>query len=215
MAFSGKNLVFFVLAFLPYAVLQVDALNYANFQSANGMFKLHWTYNNGKLIFKMTCKTTGWCAVGFTATGDGRNMQNYDMAVGGVASNKPYLDGYQSASKGVPLRDPTPDYNLIKASEGNGYTSVEFDRSATTDGDVKDVQFRKNSEVWIVWAWHNNDDASSGLNSTMQKHSATGVSKRKYNLIKEAMNPSSAASETGSRVLAYAILALIACVLSF
>jgi len=92
MAFSGKNLVFFVLAFLPYAVLQVDALNYANFQSANGMFKLHWTYNNGKLIFKMTCKTTGWCAVGFTATGDGRNMQNYDMAVGGVASNKPYLD---------------------------------------------------------------------------------------------------------------------------
>lgn len=50
--------------------------------------------------------------------------------------------GYQSASKGVPLRDPTPDYNLIKASEGNGYTSVEFDRSATTDGDVKDVQFR-------------------------------------------------------------------------
>jgi len=92
MAFSGKNWVFFVLAFLPYAVLQVDALNYANFQSANGMFKLHWTYNNGKLIFKMTCKTTGWCAVGFTATADGRNMQNYDMAVGGVASNKPYLD---------------------------------------------------------------------------------------------------------------------------
>jgi len=82
---------------------------------------------------------------------------------------------------------------------------------------IRDLLFftQKNSEVWIVWAWHNNDDASSGLNSTMQKHSATGVSKRKYNLIKEAMNPSSAASETGSRVLAYAILALIACVLSF
>jgi len=65
-----------------------------------------------------------------------------------------------------------------------------------------------------VWAWRIKDDASSGLNSNL-KHSSTGVSKRKYNLIKEAMNQSSAASEAGSRVLVYAILALIACVLSF
>jgi len=40
----------------------------------------------------MTCKTTGWCAVGFTTTASGRNMQNYDIAVGGVVSNTPYLD---------------------------------------------------------------------------------------------------------------------------
>ena len=73
---------------------------------------------------------------------------------------------------------------------------------------------QEDNEVWIVWAWRNNDDASAGLNWNL-KHSSTGVSKRKYNLIEEAMNPSSVANETGSRVLVYAILALIVCVLSF
>jgi len=207
-------LAFFALALLPNAVFDVDALKYASFDSGDGNFMLQWTYNNDKLIFNMTCKTTGWCAVGFTTSADGRNMVDYDIALGGVASNRSYLDGYQSTSTGVPPKDPSPDYKLIEASEDNGYTNMQFERSTTTDGDDKDVQFGKDSDVWIVWAWRRNDDASSGLNSNL-KHSSTGVSKRKYNLIKEAMNPSSAASETGSRVLAYAILALIACVLSF
>ena len=91
MAFGRKILAFFVLAFLPYAVLQVDASYQASVESANGNFKLQWKYNNDKFIFHMTCKTSGWCAVGFTTTADGRNMVNYDMAVGGVASNTPYL----------------------------------------------------------------------------------------------------------------------------
>ena len=49
--------------------------------------------------------------------------------------------GYQSTSKTTPSKDPTPDYNLIKATEDNGYTNVQFDRDTTTDGDDKDVQF--------------------------------------------------------------------------
>ena len=69
-----------------------SVLKGSSIESANGMFKLQWTYNNGKLIFNMTCKTTGWCAMGFTTSSDGRNMVDYDIAVGGVASNTPYLD---------------------------------------------------------------------------------------------------------------------------
>jgi len=63
-----------VLAFLPYAFLQANALNQAlaSFESADGPFKLQWKCNNDKLTFNMTCKTTGWCAVGFTATADGK-----------------------------------------------------------------------------------------------------------------------------------------------
>ena len=40
----------------------------------------------------MTCKTTGWCAVGFTETADGKNMVNYDIAVAGYASGAGYID---------------------------------------------------------------------------------------------------------------------------
>ena len=66
--------------------------SYAMVSSPDGFFKLQWTYKNSKLIFKMTCKTTGWCAVGFTKTADGRNMVNYDIAVAGFASGAGYID---------------------------------------------------------------------------------------------------------------------------
>ena len=47
---------------------------------------LTWIYTDKKLMFTMKCKTTGWCAVAFT-TGDGSGMRDYDIALGGVASN--------------------------------------------------------------------------------------------------------------------------------
>ena len=79
---------FFVLALFPFAV---DA--YASIASSDGNFKLHWSYSNNKLNFNMTCKTTGWCGVGFTTSAEGKNMVNYDIAVGGVDSkNTAYLD---------------------------------------------------------------------------------------------------------------------------
>ena len=66
--------------------------SYAVLSSPDGFFKLQWTYKNSKLIFKMTCKTTGWCAVGFTKTADGKGMVNYDIAVAGFASGAGYID---------------------------------------------------------------------------------------------------------------------------
>lgn len=70
---------------------------YASVMSPDGSFKLEWTYSNSTLMFKMTCKTTGWCAVGFTTTADGKNMVNYDIAVTGYASGAGYVDVSQSA----------------------------------------------------------------------------------------------------------------------
>ena len=92
MEFASQIYALSVLALFCYTFSEVDSLNPAIVESGDGNFKVQWTYGNGKLTFNMTCKTTGWCAVGFTTTADGRNMVNYDSAVGGVASNIPYLD---------------------------------------------------------------------------------------------------------------------------
>ena len=43
-----------------------------------------------------------------------------------------YTQGYQSTGPGIPTKDPTPDYKLIKASEENGYTNIQFERIDTT-----------------------------------------------------------------------------------
>ena len=93
----GKNrmsvcaiLIFFLVS--DVVLNKIDATSYATLSSNDGNFKLQWTYNNSKLIFKMTCKTTGWCAVGFTTTADGMGMVNYDIAVAGFASGAGYID---------------------------------------------------------------------------------------------------------------------------
>ena len=80
-----------MLILFPCSLHVVNALNYAMFTPGNGNFELRWSYNNNKLIFSMTCKATGWCAVAFTETATGRGMVDYDIVAGGVASNTPYL----------------------------------------------------------------------------------------------------------------------------
>ena len=85
-----KSYAFFVLILFPCSLHVVHALNYATF-NPHSNFMLRWSYDNNKLIFNMTCKVMGWCAVGFTETDTGRNMEMYDIAAGGVASNTPYL----------------------------------------------------------------------------------------------------------------------------
>ena len=92
MALSSQTYIDFLVALLGYSEREVDAMNYASFNSPDENFKLQWTIDNDKLIFNMTCKTSGWCAVGFTTTANGRRMVNYDIALGGVASNTPYID---------------------------------------------------------------------------------------------------------------------------
>ena len=70
---------------------EIDATTYASLSSPDGFIKLQWTYSSGKLIFKMTCRATGWCAVGFTTTADGRNMAYYDIAVAGYVASIGYI----------------------------------------------------------------------------------------------------------------------------
>ena len=87
-----KDYAFSVLILFPCSFHLVHAVNYATFSSSDGNFMLHWTYSNNKLLFNMTCKAVGWCAVGFTENPGGRRMVNYYIAAGGVAATTAYLE---------------------------------------------------------------------------------------------------------------------------
>ena len=85
-----------VFAVFCFAVNDVRAhmhnmMKYASVKSPNGKFQLQWTYNNdtAMLYFKMKCQGTGWCGVGFadsTVNPTGRDMANYDVAIGGYST---------------------------------------------------------------------------------------------------------------------------------
>ena len=53
------------------------------------------------------------------------------------------LKDFWSTTTEQPLRDPSQDFKLIKASENCGtVTEVEFTRNAITEDNVRDVQFK-------------------------------------------------------------------------
>lgn len=70
---------------------EINAVQYTSFSSPDNFFRLQWTKNN-KLIFKITCKTRAWCAVGFIKGVTGKNiMVNYDIPVAGHASGAGFI----------------------------------------------------------------------------------------------------------------------------
>ncbi|XP_073241699.1 DBH-like monooxygenase protein 1 homolog isoform X1 [Porites lutea] len=161
-------------------------------------FMLTWIYSNNKLFFKLRCKTTGWCAVAFT-TGDGSGMKNYDIALGGVASNGNYLDDYWSTSTTKPSKESANNFVLTTASEADGYTTVQFERDPETSDTANDVQFKPGTEVMIAWAMHSSMDG----NNDISRHTEKEVLPTKYILVPGAANT------LKSRVMLSAILAAI------
>ena len=88
---------FVTLALALLAFSEISATSKTTLESPDGAYKLQWRYNNSKLIFTLACQTTGYCAVAFSETADGKNMVNYDIAVTGYASGAGYVDVSQSA----------------------------------------------------------------------------------------------------------------------
>ena len=88
---------FVALALTSLAFSEISATSNTTLKSSDGAYKLQWRYNNSQLIFTLTCETTGYCAVAFSETADGKNMVRYDIAVTGYASGVGYVDVSKSA----------------------------------------------------------------------------------------------------------------------
>lgn len=88
---------FVALALTSLAFSEISATSNTTLKSSDGAYKLQWRYNNSQLIFTLTCETTGYCAVAFSETADGKNMVRYDIAVTGYASGAGYVDVSNSA----------------------------------------------------------------------------------------------------------------------
>lgn len=88
---------FVALALTSLAFSEISATSNTTLKSSDDAYKLQWRYNNSQLIFTLTCETTGYCAVAFSETADGKNMVRYDIAVTGYASGAGYVDVSKSA----------------------------------------------------------------------------------------------------------------------
>lgn len=159
-------------------------MHYVSLMSSDGSFELKWAYNGntGMLYFKMKCMNTGWCGVGFSTMGNGAGMKDYDIAAGGFGTSD-YLYDYWSAGLGTPQKDAEQDLTIQSVNQTGGYTMVDFRRPANTNN-MKDVQFTRDTKVWIMYGM----DVGDITSSSFPKHSKKGriSSTVQYNLIEMA-----------------------------
>lgn len=183
--------VFVVFTVFCFVVNDVRAhmhnmMKYASAMSPDMKFQLQWAYNDtGMLYFKMKCQGEGWCGVGFadtTVNSDGKNMANYDIAVGGYGSTG-YLNDYWSTTTGQPMLDTVQSLTLIDANQTNGYTMVDFMRPADTM-QLQDLAIMNDTEVWIMYGTGPSDVTVASM---FDKHVSRQVLSMKYNLIAMAM----------------------------
>lgn len=216
-----------VFAVFCFAVNDVRAhmhnmMKYASVMSTDGKYQLQWAYNNetGMLYFKMKCQSTdGWCGVGFADNAvnpTGKNMENFDIAIGGF-TDVGYVWDFWSTSKTQPTLDTMQDVTLMAASQMNGYTMVEFKRPANSSDTDQDVAITNDTKVWIMFGSAVSDITN---NSTFSQHDVRHLLPMTYNLIAMAMDAAaatdppvttaSAAKCGGSYAVASVFLALTA-----
>ncbi|XP_068712073.1 DBH-like monooxygenase protein 1 [Montipora foliosa] len=149
--------------------------------SPDGSFELKWAYNGttGMLYFKMKCRNIGWCGVGFSTMGNGAGMKDYDIAAGGFGTSD-YLYDYWSAGLETPQKDAQQNLIIQSVNQTGGYTMVDFKRPATTS-DMKDVQFTRDTKVWIMYGMDDKDITSSMFPKHLNKGRISSTVQ--YNLI--------------------------------
>ncbi|KAL9956656.1 hypothetical protein ACROYT_G038170 [Oculina patagonica] len=144
----------------------------------NGNFNVSWMHNRttDQLHFAVDVNTTGWVGFGFSFTPE--NMMHYDVVVGGqTAAGQNYLNDFDTTGTSRPPRDTKQSYTLENAAELNGITSLRFHRPRDTN-DMQDIQFNDTTRVYLIWAYHDTEDADNPLifskhthrNYTMETH---------------------------------------------
>ena len=128
----------------------------------NGRFSVYWYNDNEYLFMAMKGQTSGWVSIGFEPT---YSMLDADMVFGWVTGGTPtVLDVYSTGAFGPHPPDQqlggTNDLIETAASEGNGFTIVEFKRKMNT-GDRYDKAFTKGQSINIIWGLGSSDSLES------------------------------------------------------
>jgi len=153
-----------------------------------------WMHNRttDQLHFAVDVNTTGWVGFGFTFTP--KKMVNYDVIVGGrTSAGRNYLNDFYTMGLGRPNLDASQSYTLDSAAEQNGITSLRFRRARDTN-DMRDIQFNVTTRVYLVWAYHETQDASDP--NMFGKHTYRNYTMETYQIVFEGLDIPSTPPQT-------------------
>ncbi|MCA9212888.1 MAG: hypothetical protein KDB27_07485 [Planctomycetales bacterium] len=143
-------------------------VEYAESLTATTGFQIQWCTQQDDVRFKVTSESTGWVGIGFN---DSPRMPQSDVIL--LTGEGNVLDAF-ATRRGDPAPDSSQDITLIKSSQENGVTTVEFSRAIDTGDALGDYPL--NSAQYILWAYQFSSD------SFMAEHTDRGSSATPFNL---------------------------------
>ncbi|CAF1000533.1 unnamed protein product [Brachionus calyciflorus] len=119
------------------------------------LFKIFWKpIENDEIQFELHCRATGWIGFGLSPNG---GMAGSDIAIGWVDSNgQSYLKDTYATSKSTPLVDDEQNWDLLDASEQDGYTILKIKRKLITCDQGNDYDIKLETQR-LIFAWSDQD----------------------------------------------------------
>ncbi|RNA26714.1 DBH monooxygenase -like protein [Brachionus plicatilis] len=117
-------------------------------------YKLYWKIlRNDEIQFELHCRTTGWVGFGISPNG---GMSGSDIMIGWIDSDgNAHLKDTHAISKSAPLVDDVQNWELLDASENEGYTILKVKRKLRTC-DNDDIEIRMETQR-LIFAWSDSD----------------------------------------------------------
>jgi hypothetical protein len=118
-------------------------------------FQFFWKLlNKDEIQFELHCRSTGWVGFGLSPNG---GMTGADIAIGWVDNaGKAHLKDTHATDFLTPLIDAKQDWQLIQATQTNGYTLIKMKRQLNTCDKEEDIEIKEETN-YLIFAWNNED----------------------------------------------------------
>ncbi|RNA04064.1 tetratricopeptide repeat 1, partial [Brachionus plicatilis] len=126
--------------------------------SDESQYKLYWkVLEKDEIQFEIHCRASGWIGFGLSPNG---GMTGSDIAIGWVDSNgQAFLKDTHAIGKQAPIVDQLQNWNLIDASEKDGYTFLKIKRKLYTCDEENDFDIKLETQR-LIFAWSDQDPNS-------------------------------------------------------
>lgn len=124
-------------------------------------YRLYWkVLEKDEIQFEIHCRAVGWVGFGLSPNG---GMAGSDIVIGWVDSmGKAHLKDTHAVGKQAPIVDLTQNWDLLDASEKEGFTMLKIKRKLYTCDQKDDFDIKLETQR-LIFAWSDQDPDNLNL----------------------------------------------------
>ena len=149
--------IVFIIASISCMKSPPAGLVFPNSANLNDNFKVHWTYTNETITFKIEVNANGWVSFGFSPNG---GMYNSDLMMAWTAPNGTVMfKDIHFKESGKIYSDKIQNWKRLDYVQSNGTTSVTFERRikiCKANRLMDEINIDAEMTQYVIYAWGDN-----------------------------------------------------------